>query len=96
MLLDEPSAGIAQKETEALGPLLRRIQAETGCSMCIIEHDMGLMASLCDELVALHLGAVIATGPPAEVLAHPRVIESYLGTDDATIHRSGTAAAATR
>jgi ABC-type branched-subunit amino acid transport system ATPase component/ABC-type branched-subunit amino acid transport system permease subunit len=96
LLLDEPSAGLAQRETEALGPLLRRIQAATGCSICIIEHDMALMASLCDELVALHLGAVIATGPPADVLAHPGVIESYLGTDATTIQRSGAAAARSR
>ena len=64
VLLDEPSAGVAQKETEALGPLLRQIQAETGCAICVIEHDMGLMTSLCDELVALDQGAVIATGCP--------------------------------
>jgi ABC-type branched-subunit amino acid transport system ATPase component len=80
---------VAQRETEALGPLLRRIQAETGCAICIIEHDMVLMASLCDELVALDLGSVIATGTPAEVLAHPEVITSYLGTDETTIARSG-------
>jgi ABC-type branched-subunit amino acid transport system ATPase component len=89
LLLDEPSAGVAQKETEALGPLLKQIQRETGCAICIIEHDMGLMTSLCDELVALDLGAVIATGSPADVLAHPAVIESYLGTDPAAIQRSG-------
>jgi branched-chain amino acid transport system ATP-binding protein len=89
VLLDEPSAGVAQRETEALGPLLRRIQAETGCAICIIEHDMGLMTSLCDELVALDLGTVISVGPPADVLADPLVVESYLGTDPAAIHRSG-------
>ena len=56
VLFDEPSAGVAQRETEALGPLLRRVQAETGCSMVIIEHDMALLSSLCDGFVALEQG----------------------------------------
>jgi len=81
VLLDEPSAGIAQREAEQLGPLLRRVREEAGCSMVIIEHDMTLVSSLCDELVALDQGAVICTGPPDVVLAHPDVIRSYLGTD---------------
>jgi branched-chain amino acid transport system ATP-binding protein len=91
VLLDEPSAGVAQKEMEALGPLLRQVQGETGCSMVIIEHDMTLLSSLCDELVALDQGAVICTGPPATVLSHPRVVESYLGTKEEAILRSGAA-----
>jgi branched-chain amino acid transport system ATP-binding protein len=89
VLLDEPSAGIAQREAEALGPLLRRVQAETGCSMVVIEHDMTLLGSLCDELVALELGSVIARGGPADVLSHPLVIASYLGTDQSVVRRSG-------
>ena len=59
LLLDEPSAGIAQRDTEALGPLLRRIQQETGAAIVIIEHDMALLTTLCDELVALENGVVI-------------------------------------
>ena len=59
--------------------------------MLVIEHDMPLLPSICDSMVALELGAVIAAGTPAEVLAHPRVIESYLGTDADVIHRSGAA-----
>jgi ABC-type branched-subunit amino acid transport system ATPase component/ABC-type branched-subunit amino acid transport system permease subunit len=82
ILLDEPSAGIAQKEAEALGPLLLEVQAHTGSSMLIIAHDMSLLSLLCDELVALELGTVICTGAPADVLAHPRVIQSYLGTNE--------------
>jgi ABC-type branched-subunit amino acid transport system ATPase component len=89
VLLDEPSAGVAQRETEALGPLLRRVQAHTGCSMLVIEHDMPLIAAVSDEVVALELGRVIVQGAPTEVLAHPRVIESYLGTDAAAVTRSG-------
>jgi len=90
VLLDEPSGGVAQRETEALGPLLERVQEFTGCSILIIEHDMPLLTSICDAMVALETGAVIATGTPKEVLNHPRVIESYLGTNEAAIMRSGS------
>jgi len=89
LLLDEPSGGVAQKETEALGPLLLRIRENTGCSMLVIEHDMPMVSSVCDRLVALELGRVIAEGTPREVLAHPAVIASYLGTDEKAIQRSG-------
>jgi ABC-type branched-subunit amino acid transport system ATPase component len=89
VLLDEPSGGVAQKETEALGPLLLRVQDFTGCSIVIIEHDMPLLSFICDKMVALETGSVIAEGTPKEVLNHPRVIESYLGTDEAAINRSG-------
>jgi ABC-type branched-subunit amino acid transport system ATPase component len=92
LLLDEPSGGVAQKETEALGPLLRRIRERTGCSILIIEHDMPLLSGLCDRLIALELGSVIAEGTPTEVLNHPAVIASYLGTDEKAIARSGTLA----
>ena len=89
LLLDEPAAGVAQRETEELGPLLERVRFETGCSILIIEHDMPLLCSIADELVALEAGAVVTRGSPAEVLAHPRVIEAYLGTSEAAISRSG-------
>ena len=90
VMLDEPSGGVAQKETEALGPLLLRVQEFTGCSIVIIEHDMPLLQYVCDKMIALETGSVIAEGTPAEVLNHPRVVESYLGTDEAAINRSGT------
>jgi branched-chain amino acid transport system ATP-binding protein len=88
-MLDEPSAGVAQRETEALGPLLLRVRDHTGCSILVIEHDMPLLSSICDRMVALELGAVIAEGTPKDVLEHPRVIESYLGTDESAVQRSG-------
>jgi branched-chain amino acid transport system ATP-binding protein len=93
LLLDEPSAGVAQKETETLGPLLRRIRDVTGAAMVVIEHDMPLLAGLCDRLVALDLGAVIAEGPASEVLSNELVVASYLGTDSVAINRSGAATA---
>jgi branched-chain amino acid transport system ATP-binding protein len=80
LLLDEPSSGIAQRETEALAPLLQRIRSETGCAMLVIEHDMPLISSLADRLVALDTGTVVTTGLPDDVLHHPRVVEAYLGT----------------
>ncbi|MGI8793717.1 MAG: MFS transporter [Acidimicrobiales bacterium] len=89
LILDEPSSGIAQKETEALGPLLRRIQRETGCSMLVIEHDMPLITGVSDEMIALELGAVVVRGTPEEVISNPRVISAYLGGDIDVINRSG-------
>jgi branched-chain amino acid transport system ATP-binding protein len=80
LILDEPSSGIAQRETEALAPLLRRIRAELNCSVLIIEHDIPLISGLADRLVALDLGRVVAVGEPGEVLSDRHVVESYLGT----------------
>jgi len=92
LILDEPSSGIAQRETEALGPLLESIKAETGCSMLVIEHDMPLITSISDEILALDLGSIVTRGTPDEVLNDPFVIESYLGTRGVATQRSGVAA----
>jgi ABC-type branched-subunit amino acid transport system ATPase component len=89
LILDEPSSGIAQKETEALGPLLKRIQRETGCAMLVIEHDMPLITAVSDEMIALELGAVVVRGTPDEVISNPQVVSSYLGGDIDVINRSG-------
>ena len=89
LLLDEPSSGIAQREAEELGPLLQRIKWESGCSVLIIEHDMTLISGISDELVALDLGTVVTRGTPTEVLEHPDVVASYLGTSEEVIRRSG-------
>ena len=79
VLLDEPSAGLAQAETEAMAPVLLDTKRRLECSMILIEHDMGLLRQLADRAIALDLGTVVTTGDPEDVLNHPRVIESYLG-----------------
>jgi ABC-type branched-subunit amino acid transport system ATPase component len=91
LLLDEPSSGIAQRETEALGPLLQHIQSETGCAMLVIEHDMPLITSVSDQIIALDLGTVILQDTPDAVISDPQVVSSYLGGDAAVIQRSGSA-----
>jgi ABC-type branched-subunit amino acid transport system ATPase component len=89
LLLDEPTAGIAQREAEAFAPLLRRVQDELGCAVLIIEHDMPLIMGVSDRVYAMESGRVIAEGPPDRVRRDPRVVASYLGTDQAAINRSG-------
>ena len=71
LLLDEPSSGIAQREAEALGPLLLRIRAMTGASLLIIEHDVPLLTSIADRMIALDLGEVVAVGTPPRSSAIP-------------------------
>jgi energy-coupling factor transporter ATP-binding protein EcfA2 len=88
LLLDEPTAGIAQRETEAFGPLLRSIKQELGCSILLIEHDMPLIMSLSDRVYAMEAGKVIASGDPDAVKNDPRVVASYLGTTEEAINRS--------
>jgi branched-chain amino acid transport system ATP-binding protein len=90
ILFDEPSSGIAQKETEALGPLLLRIRDTMGASLLVIEHDMPLITSISDRMIALDLGVVVTDGPPHEVVNHPQVVSSYLGGSEDIIGRSGT------
>lgn len=89
LLLDEPSSGLSQAETEQLGPLLERIVRETGAALILIEHDIPLVTSVSQVLVAMHLGETIASGSPAAVVADPRVVSSYLSASDAAVKRSG-------
>ncbi len=89
ILLDEPTSGIAQREVEALAPVVRRLRDEMGASLVIVEHDIPFVSEVSDRLLALEQGRVIASGPPSDVLEHPDVIESYLGTSGAAIARSG-------
>ncbi|MHB8717563.1 MAG: MFS transporter [Candidatus Dormibacteria bacterium] len=79
LLLDEPSSGLAQAETEELGPFITRVSKETGCAVLVIEHDMTLVASVSDRLIAMQLGAVIRTGIPADVLGDHAVAAALMG-----------------
>lgn len=90
VLLDEPSSGIAQREAEALAPLLLSIRDTLGASLVVIEHDLSLISAVSDRLVALDQGEVLAQGTPADVLADPAVVMSYVGGDAAVIGRSGS------
>lgn len=89
LLLDEPTAGVAQREAEAFGPLLRRIRQELDCSVLIVEHDMPLLMGLCDRVYAMEAGRVIAEGNPDEIRHNPLVVASYLGSNDVAVGRSG-------
>jgi branched-chain amino acid transport system ATP-binding protein len=90
LLLDEPSSGIAQREAEALGPLLLRIRERSGATLLVIEHDVPLLLGIADRVIALDLGEIVAEGPPDEIVNDERVVHSYLGTTGAAVARSGS------
>jgi ABC-type branched-subunit amino acid transport system ATPase component/ABC-type branched-subunit amino acid transport system permease subunit len=90
LLLDEPSSGIAQRETEALGSLLENLKSQLGLTLVVIEHDIPLIMGISDRIVAMADGKVICEGTPRKVRSDPRVVEAYLGGSLAAIERSGT------
>ena len=95
LCLDEPTAGLAQRETEAFGPLITTIKRELAASVLVIEHDMPLIMSISERVYCFEAGRVIAEGNPTDIRNDPRVIASYLGTDERAITRSGEARSAT-
>ena len=78
LLLDEPTAGMNAAETEHLGELVLALRKQ-GLTVLVVEHDMTFISQVCDRVVVLNFGQVIAQGTPEEIKANPLVIEAYLG-----------------
>lgn len=81
LLLDEPAAGMNPQETQELTDLIRWIRKEFHVSILLIEHDMRLVMGLCENIIVLDYGRIIAQGPPSEIKSNRRVIEAYLGEE---------------
>jgi branched-chain amino acid transport system ATP-binding protein len=80
LLLDEPAGGLNHEEVAELGALIRSVRDKLAITILLVEHHMGLVMSLSDQVVVLNFGRVIADGPPEQVRANPAVAEAYLGT----------------
>lgn len=81
LLLDEPAAGLNPAETEAMGWLVALIRTERNVDIVLVEHDIRMVTSVCDRILALNYGRMIAIDTPERIIAHPEVIEAYLGGD---------------
>jgi len=83
VLLDEPAAGLSDEETALLGDVIRRIPEHMGALVILVDHDMSLVSACCTTSAVLDFGKLIASGPTAEVLRDERVMQAYLGTEEA-------------
>jgi branched-chain amino acid transport system ATP-binding protein len=83
LLLDEPAGGLGAEDIDELGTLIRDLPGRTEhpCAVLLVEHHMDLVMAVCDEIVVLDFGRVIATGPPATIRDDPAVTDAYLGAD---------------
>ena len=79
LLLDEPTSGLDQRETGLLGRAIAGARRDYGCAVLLVEHDVPFVVQLCDRLVALNLGTILADGTPEEVQVNPAVRTAYLG-----------------
>ena len=82
LLLDEPAAGMNETESDAVRAQVERVRRERGCGVLVVEHDLRLIMQLCDRIVVLNEGSVIAAGAPAEVRRDPAVIAAYIGANE--------------
>jgi ABC-type branched-subunit amino acid transport system ATPase component len=96
LLLDEPTSGIAQREAEAFGPLLHRLHDVTGATVCLVEHDVPLVLSLCRHVFVMEAGRIVTSGSPDEVRRDPAAVAAYLGASPEALARSGLARASSR
>jgi len=92
LLLDEPTAGIAQREAEAFIPLLQRLHEVADCTILLVEHDVPLVFELCSKVVVMETGVIAASGTPDQVSRDPRALAAYLGASDEALAVSGPAA----
>jgi sulfate-transporting ATPase len=89
LLLDEPAAGLGDAETAELAQLVRRMAADFGIAVLLVEHDMNLVMGICDRLVVLEFGRTIAAGTPAEIRKDTAVIAAYLGVETTSEAETG-------
>jgi ABC-type branched-subunit amino acid transport system ATPase component len=89
LLLDEPTAGIAQREAEAFIPLLQRLHQVTGTTIVLVEHDVPLVFELCTQVVVMETGQVVSAGTPDEVSRDPRALAAYLSASEEALAVSG-------